>query len=60
MSKLKELLTKKRKRPNIGKDKYYPTALEMIRCGIGANYSGEYFDEVYGKVLYPILKELDK
>lgn len=59
-SELLNLLTVKRigERPN--KDHPCPNALDMIRCGIGANYSGEYYDEVYDLVLKPILDYVNK
>jgi len=57
MSELKELLTIKRPRIN---GCICPTALELIRCGIGANYGGKYYDEVIDLVLKPIENELIK
>jgi hypothetical protein len=60
MEKLAKLLMLERDRSHISSGCKYPTALEMIRCGIGANYGGEYYQEVLDAVLEPILKELDK
>ncbi len=59
-SELIKLLTVKRKGERPNKDHNCPDALDMIRCGIGANYSGEYYDEVYDLVLKPILEYLNK
>jgi len=60
MSELKNLLTVRRDRKLISNDCKYPDALDMIRCGIGANYGGEYYDEVINAVLTPIKKEIDR
>ncbi len=54
MSKLKELLTVERERKLISNTCKYPSAIEMIRCGIGSNYGGVYYDEVIAVVLDPI------
>lgn len=59
MSDLKELLTIKRDRKSISDTAKYPTALDMIRCGIGSNYTGDYYDEVIEAVLDPIKNHLD-
>ena len=60
MSKLKELLTVVRDRKVISNNCKYPSALELIRCGIGANYGGKYYEEVLGAVLKPIIDEINK
>jgi len=57
MNELKELLTVKRHRTN---GLVCPTALEMIRCGIGGNYGGEYYEEIINLVLKPIEDEIRK
>ena len=36
------------------------TALEAIRCGIGGNFGGEYYDEMIELVLNPILEYINK
>tara|TARA_R110002020_G_scaffold475890_1_gene713781 strand:+ start:40332 stop:40526 length:195 start_codon:yes stop_codon:yes gene_type:complete len=60
MSELKQLLTVKRDRKLISNECKYPSAVEMIRCGIGANYGGKYYDEVIEVVLNPIIKQLEQ
>ena len=60
MSELKRLLTVIRDRKVISNTCKYPSALELIRCGIGANYGGKYYDEVISAVLQPIEEELIK
>lgn len=53
------LLTIKRIGERKNKEHTCPTALDMIRCGIGANYSGEYYDEIVELVLEPIYKYIE-
>ena len=60
MSELKELLTVRRDRKLLFNNARYPDALDMIRCGIGANYGGEYYEEVIKAVLEPIKKEIER
>jgi len=59
-SELIKLLTIKRVGVRPNKDHSCPDALDMIRCGIGANYTGEYYDEVYELVLQPIFDYIEK
>ena len=35
-----------------------PKALDFIRCGIGANYTGEYYERKIAEVLVPLYKAL--
>jgi len=51
-SELKELLTKKK--PRIESAGHYPSAIELIRCGIGSNYGGAYYELALEQVLEPI------
>lgn len=37
------------------KDHHKVSALEMIRCGIGGNYGGDYYDEVIKLIHEPIV-----
>ena len=51
-SELKKLLTVKK--PRIESAGYYPSAVELIRCGIGSNYGGAYYELAIEQVLEPI------
>lgn len=49
---LKRLLTVKK--PRIESAGNYPSAVELIRCGIGSNYGGAYYELAIEQVLEPI------
>lgn len=55
---LLNLLTNKFERKNHNHTSI--SALEAIRCGIGGNYGGKYYDEMIELVLQPILDYVEK